>query len=317
MEKQTSVIKVLESGYPRLRAPDLDVMEQFLLEFGMVRAARTPDALYMRGTGPLHHIHITEKGNPSFVSAAYVARSEEDLQRLAKVPGATGVHTLDEPGGGKRVLLVEPTNGFRIEVVHGIQKVPELQVEYRHPNWSPEVMRTIGDPKRMRFGPAHVQRLSHAVFSTPELPKTLAWFRETLGLIRTDEFYIGSRDNLVGSFNRVDRGADPVDHHALNCYHNPRAGFQHASFVVQDLEDLLIGHMNLTRVAKYQHMRGVGYHAPGGQVFDYWLSPWGQMHELYYPIQRFTSETPSNVMPAPAAHDPTSAFANNITEIAD
>ena len=59
-------------------------MEEFLTRFGMTRAARTPTALYMRGTDPEHHIHVTEKGDPKFVGFAYYAESEDDLKRVAK-----------------------------------------------------------------------------------------------------------------------------------------------------------------------------------------------------------------------------------------
>ena len=59
--------------------------------FGMVRAARTPTALYMRGTDPAHHIHVTEKGEPKFVGFAYYAASEDDLKRIAKAPGASAI----------------------------------------------------------------------------------------------------------------------------------------------------------------------------------------------------------------------------------
>ena len=83
-----------------------------------VRAARTNDALYMRGTDPDHHIHITEKGDPAFIGFAYNAGSEDDLKRIAAAPGASGIENLDEPGGGKRVRLTEP-NGYQIEIVHG------------------------------------------------------------------------------------------------------------------------------------------------------------------------------------------------------
>ena len=101
-------IKILDIAYPRLRSPDLDAMEEFLTEFGMVKSARTKNALYMRGTGPAHHLHITELGEPSFVSLAYYARSEDDLYRIADHPDAvSGVQALNEPGGGKRVLLKE------------------------------------------------------------------------------------------------------------------------------------------------------------------------------------------------------------------
>src|SRR5215204_4212888 len=112
-------IKATDIAYGRLGAPDLDLMEEFLTRFGLIKVERTANALYMRGTDPAHHIHITEKGDPRFLGVAYYADSEEDLHQLAKAPGASPVETIDEPGGGKRVRLIEP-NGYTVEVVHGI-----------------------------------------------------------------------------------------------------------------------------------------------------------------------------------------------------
>src|SRR5438067_10973135 len=97
------VIKAAELAYGRLRSPDLDKQEEFLTAFGMVRADRTAKALYMRGTDAPHHIHITELGEPKYVGIALYAGSMEDLEKLARVPGASPVESIDEPGGGKRV----------------------------------------------------------------------------------------------------------------------------------------------------------------------------------------------------------------------
>ena len=74
--------KVSDIAYGRLRSPDLDVAEEFLTRFGLHRTERTANALYMRGTDPNHHIHITEKGDPKFVGIAYYVNNEDDLKKL-------------------------------------------------------------------------------------------------------------------------------------------------------------------------------------------------------------------------------------------
>jgi hypothetical protein len=40
------LIKVTDLAYGRLRSPDLDVAEEFLTQFGMVRAERTPPTTF-------------------------------------------------------------------------------------------------------------------------------------------------------------------------------------------------------------------------------------------------------------------------------
>ena len=120
-------IKATDIAYARLRVPDLDQQEEFLTRFGLVRAARTADALYMRGTDPVHHIHVSHKGDPKVIGLAYHAPSEEALKALTKAPGASGIEHLDEPGGGMRVRLTEP-NGYQIEVVWGMEEVAPIAV---------------------------------------------------------------------------------------------------------------------------------------------------------------------------------------------
>ncbi len=125
-----ATIKVRDLAWVRLRAPDLDAQEEFLTHFGLTRAARTPKALYMRGTDPVHHIHVTEKADDAgFVGFAYHAAGEGDLARVATAPGASAVEAIDEPGGGRRVRLREP-NGYQVEVVWGLEALPAIPVDY-------------------------------------------------------------------------------------------------------------------------------------------------------------------------------------------
>ena len=90
-------------------------METFLTEFGMVRADRTGDALYMRGLDGDAFLHVTHKGEPRFVAAGFEAASIQDLEALAREEKAS-LDRLDGPGGGSLLKLTDP-NGFQIEVV--------------------------------------------------------------------------------------------------------------------------------------------------------------------------------------------------------
>ena len=156
-----AVIRVRDLAYGRLRSPDLDAQEEFLTAFGMVRAARTPTALYMRGTDPVHHIHVTEKGDPRFIGFAWAVTNEDDLKAIAKYPGASGIENIDEPGGGKRVRVTEP-NGYTIEIVYGMQTVQPIQVVRQPLNTGVEPLKRAGEVMRIASGPSSVKRIGHA-----------------------------------------------------------------------------------------------------------------------------------------------------------
>src|SRR6266705_6274011 len=170
-------IKVTDLAYGRLRAPDLDVMEEFLTHFGMVRADRTRKAIYMRGTEPSHHLHVTEKGDAGFVGLAYYAASLDDLKRLGNAPGASGVEDIDEPGGGKRVRLKEP-NGYQVEVVYGMKKLKPIPVKRQPLNLGSDALKRAGKLMRIHRGPARVKRIGHRVTPSPMVVDTARWFRE-------------------------------------------------------------------------------------------------------------------------------------------
>jgi catechol 2,3-dioxygenase-like lactoylglutathione lyase family enzyme len=290
-------IKVTDLAYGRLRAPDLDLAEEFLTHFGMLRAERTKNALYMRGTDAAHHLHVTERGDPGFVGLAYYAASLDDLKRVATAPGASGVEDIDEPGGGKRVRLREP-NGYQIEVVFGIEPLALIPVKRQALNMGSNSLNRAGELMRLTKGPSRVKRIGHGVMAVPDVPATAGWFRETLGFICSDDVYAGSKDNIIGSFNRCDRGSEYVDHHVFFCIRNERAGLNHLSFEVQDIDDVFMGHEHLAQRAKYEHMWGIGRHLLGSQIYDYWSDPWGRVHEHWSDTDRLNAQNGSNLLSA-------------------
>ena len=292
------MIKVADITFGRLQSPDLDRAEEFLSDFGMVRAERTKDTLYMRGTDPDPFIHVTHLGEEKFIGLAFRANSEEDLARASKIEGASAVEEMDEPGGGKRVRLSDP-HGYQIEVVWGRDVVDEVQIPRFKVNDAQNIDVRVSDLTRIRPGPSHVKRLGHAVIMTTDLWKGTKWYRETLGLVPSDDVYVeGDKEKVIATFNRVDAGEEYVDHHTFLCIQGEKTGLNHMAFQVQDIDDVFMGHAFLHSKEKYEHMWGTGRHVLGSQVFDYWQDPWGRVHEHWTDSDRLNNQNPPNVVPA-------------------
>jgi hypothetical protein len=152
----------------------------------------------------------------------------------------------------------------------------------------------------MRLGksPTSIQRIGHGVLSSPRVTETVAWFRDTLGMIRSDDVYVGEKHNIIGSFNRLDRGDAYVDHHVFFCNHNPKAGLNHVSYEVQDIDCVFQDHEYIKRLGKYDHMWGIGRHLLGSQVYDYWCDPWGRVHERWADTDRLNAANGGNLVSA-------------------
>ena len=274
------IARVKDIAWIRLRAPDLDQQENFLNAFGLLKTERIDSALYMRGTDQDHHIHITEEGDPGVVSIGFLAHSLEDIHRLSdQAEEASGVESIDEPGGGQRVRLREP-GGIGIEVVHGVETVEPITLNPKVLNTGHNKNAREGELLRVDQAPSRVKRIGHAVISTPDVERSVVWAQRHLGLVRSDDVFAeDDPDVLIGSFNRIDDGETYVDHHVLLFVSNPLPGLNHVAFEVQDFDDLAVGHEYMKQRYEGQHLWGIGRHTLGSQIFDYWKDPWGRLHE--------------------------------------
>jgi len=269
-------IKIQDVAYVRFSVPDLDEMEAFLTDFGMVRAERSRDALYMRGLDGDPFLHMTHQGESRFLAAGFEAASIRDLETLAQEEKAT-IDPLDGPGGGSVVRLTDP-NGFRIEVVAGRTPVARIDAPAREPMNDAYATPRLNTLKRLTKGPSHVKRLGHCVLNVRDFRESEAWYKSRLGLITSDEINLGSSDQVLGAFLRCDRGPIPTDHHTVFLLGTGKAGFNHAAFEVTDFDDLMCGHDFLKQKGR-RHEWGVGRHLLGSQIFDYWRDPWGHTLE--------------------------------------
>lgn len=271
-----STIRVEDLAYIRFRAPDLDVMESFLLDFGFVVASRTEETLHVRGTGTAPFAHVTVRGEAGFDGLAFRAASVEDLHVLAEAEGAA-VEPNTAIGGGFVVKLRDP-DGFAIEVVAGQALSPPLPLAAREATNDARQSPRTNEPKRIASGPSQVRRLGHCVLNVTDFRASEKWYKDRFGLLTSDEIYVGDPSMVIGAFTRCDRGEVPTDHHTLFLLGTGAPKFNHVAFEVTDMDDLMAGNAHLLAKGR-DHEWGVGRHFLGSQIFDYWRDPWGNTVE--------------------------------------
>ncbi len=272
------IVKVKRLAYVRVSAPDPDKAEAFLRDFGLQVAARTDDAVYLRGTDPDPHCYVLTQGDASVTAIAFEAEALSDLEKIARLDGASPVEKLDGPGGGQVVRLRDP-QGMQVEIVHGLAALEPMEPAPPHAfNMDGRRPREGGLPA-VRPGPAHVRRIGHLVLESRDPASVYRWYHERFGLRKSDEVHLpDGRTQIL--FAAIDRGREFVDHHVVGFQYalDEGARVQHVAFEVGNLDDLMAGHHHLKARGR-KSVWGVGRHRYGGQIYDYWANPWGVIHE--------------------------------------
>ena len=282
------VIRIEDIAHVRFAAPDLAKMRGFLDDFGF-ETFEHGGRLYGRGHDGRAFLHVTEPGEARFLAVGLRAASLADLETLARNEGAA-VEALGEPGGGLVVRLLDP-DGYRVEVVAGQEaRTPALPFTDPPRNTAAAKPR-MRVPLRLASGPAHIQRIGHAVLRVRDFRTSEAWYKARFGLLTSDEVE-AAKGVPLGAFLRCDRGDQPSDHHTLFLAQLPGPpGLLHAAFEVANLDDLMLGHQHLKAAGRKQAW-GVGRHIMGSQIFDYWLDPFGNELEHWTDGDLFTAADP-------------------------
>ncbi len=284
------VIKVKRLAYVRVAAPEPARAEAFLLEFGLQVATRTDDAVYLRGTDPDPHCYVLSRGAAGVTAIAFEADDASDLERIARVEGASPIEKLDEPAGGQVVRLRDP-QGMQVEIVHGLATLEAAEPAPPHAFNMDGRIRREGDLPAVRPGPSHVRRIGHLVLESGDPASVYRWYHERLGLRKADEIHLpGGGTQMV--FASLDRGREFVDHHVVGFQYalDEGARVQHVAFEVGNLDDLMAGHHHLKSRGR-KAVWGVGRHRYGGQIYDYWASPFGLIHEHWTDTDLVNAET--------------------------
>lgn len=288
-------VKATSLSYLIFERPDLYKTEHFLGDFGLTPATRSDDVLYLRGTSQAPYCYrVHRAATARFVGMGFTVASRADLEKLARLPGASAIESASHPGGGERVTLTDPS-GFTVEVMHG--QTPAEELPHRGPlhfNSAGAAVR-INGTQRPSAEPPEVIRLGHCVIEVADYQATSAWYTQHLGLIPSDVQVLPDGSPAV-TFFRLDLGNAPADHHTLAMAQGFMPLYSHSAFEVVDADAVGMG-QRVLREKGWKHAWGMGRHILGSQIFDYWNDPWGAKHEHYCDGDLFTADRPTGVHP--------------------
>jgi hypothetical protein len=271
LERVSPLARVQDLAFLIFEKPDLEQTEAFCSDFGMLRIERTEHELAMRGAGTLPAIYIARQANRArYVGAAFTVQKLSELDVLRTQAGAVD-SSLSGRWGCQAVMLHDPA-GHEVHVLYGCQQLDRLHIR---PNVlsagvnTPEQTQRVNKALRPALLPSQVVRCAHVVLQVENFASNAQWYMKTLGLIPSDvQVLQDGSPNLA--FMRIDRGSEPVDHHAVVIAGGVENKYMHSAYEVNDLDAIGQGHQFL-RSKKWRHSWGMGRHYIGSQLFDYWL----------------------------------------------
>jgi catechol 2,3-dioxygenase len=222
---------------------DLAAAEEFYVStWRLSVAARSADAVYLRGSGADHHIlALHRSAQPDVRRVDFVVAAHANLALIAAGVRAHGGHVLNdvhdnaEPDGGSALDVQDP-QGRHLRFVHA----PATHAE--------------------SGGADAPVRITHVVFNSADVPLAQAFYERALG------FTLSDRTRIM-AFMRCGS-----DHHSIALADAESNTLNHIAFVMPDLDAVMRGAGRMSD-AGYPIEWGVGRHGPGNNVFSYFVGP--------------------------------------------
>ncbi len=241
-----------------LTVPDLAQAEAFYTgTWNLSVAARTGDAIYLRGTGADHHLLALHQapGPARIRNVTLRARSRAALDEVAQSVVAAGgrlvepVAPVQEPGGGTAVTVAD-ADGRIFRLVHG---------DALH-----------ADAHEAKDRPL---RLAHAVLNSHAVEATRAFMEQVF------DFSLSDRTRIM-AFMRCNS-----DHHSIALGDTDNDALNHIAFLMPDLESVMRGGGRM-RDAGYGIEWGPGRHGPGDNAFNYFVGPFDVVIEYTAEVEQ-------------------------------
>lgn len=265
-----------------LEVPSLDEGVRFYTDAGLEAAVDGPIARF-RCVGQ-DRDSIVLIGGADRKRLHHIALRADGLDRIAAdVPGAGGM-VVDAPDGfTDEDLWVRDPHGMLIHLVDRPDEPELVEAPLFEINAPGRLIRTRRSAvlPQSAYAPVRPLRLGHVLLFTPDVPASVAFVTEGLGMALADR----AQDVIAFTCARRDS-----DHHVVAFAKSPGIGFHHASFQVNDPDEVgRGGRALLARTGKGDW--GFGRHTIGSNFFHYVQDPWGSWFEYYSDMDHIDDHT--------------------------
>jgi catechol-2,3-dioxygenase len=213
--------------------------------WGLTPVAESGDAVYLRGTGPYHHILALHKHpQPRVLGLDLLADDRESVDALHASVAASAATQLSpcgvqqEPGGGYGFSFIDP-DGRKVAVLTGDARHADAAV-----------------------APDRPSKITHAVLNSADMDATSTFYCERLG------FQLFNRIKVM-CFLKCNQ-----DHHSLAFALGNASTLNHLAFAMQDVGSVSRGAARMMAHG-YALGWGVGQHTAGEDVYAYFEGPEG------------------------------------------
>ena len=284
---------VLSAYSLTLEVPDLDEGVRFYQDAGLTAAVSGKIATL--ACKAQDHEVIVLLGGYARKRLHHITLRASDLPALALSVPLAGGKVVDAPEGfspkdpESAGLWVTDPHGLLIHLVDRPADAPLVEcAEFviNAPGRVGRVRRSAVLPQSA-YPPAHPLRLGHTLLFSPDVPASVKFVTEGLGMGLADR----AQDIIAFTCARQNS-----DHHVLAFAKSPGIGFHHASFQVADPDEVGRGGRALVTKAGRGDW-GFGRHTIGSNFFHYIQDPWGSWFEYYSDMDHIDDHaqwTPTN-----------------------
>lgn len=272
--------------------PDLAVAAKFYRTFGLdVQEKDGRLDLYTFGH-PQRWGSVYEGKGGKRLEYIALGTYDEDFETLARQVKERGIattrpHVLADDEG----LWITDPDGIAVEIVRDEKSTPSAKVPFVAPAVPPGAGAA---PARSKAGATKPRRLSHVLMFSTDVPRSVDFYRDALGLRLSD---------YSGDIIAFMHGAHGSDHHLLAFAKSDGPGLHHTSWDVPSIDAVGIG-MEQMAAQGFHEGWGVGRHVIGSNYFRYVRDPWGSFAEYSHDIDYI----PADVDWRAADHPPEDSF---------